>query len=214
MTPRQALPTPSALTKGGAKPELTDVPGRTVISLQGAGSPADPGFAASVGALYGVAYGLRFSRKAAGRPVFKVGPLEGEWRAAGGSLREGRPPAPDQWGWTLRIGVPEDVTEEEVAAVVEAVTTKRKGRLEGSPHARRIELTRVDGARFARVLHVGPYATEPASFEKIEGLLADEGLRREPWHIEVYLSDPGRTAPEKLKTVLLAKVRSGAALNR
>ena len=207
MTLEQSVPTPSALTKGRTKPELTDVPGRTVISLQGAGSPADPGFAASVGALYGVAYGLRFSRKAAGRPVFKVGPLEGEWRAAGDLLPGGHLPAPDQWRWILRIAVPEDVTEDEVAAVVEAVTTKRKGRLEGSPQARRIELTPVDGARFARVLHVGPYATEPASFEKIEALLAEKGLQREPWHIEVYLSDPGRTAPEKLKTVLLAKVR-------
>lgn len=207
MTPEQSVPTPSALTQGRTKPELTDVPDRTVLSLHGAGSPADPAFAASVGALYGVAYALRFSRKGAGRPVFKVGPLEGEWRAAGGPLREGHLPTPDQWRWTLRIGVPEDVTEDEVAAVVEAVTTKRKGKLEGSPRARGIELTRVDGARFARVLHVGPYAAEPASFEKIEGLLAEEGLQREPWHIEVYLSDPGRTAAEKLKTALLVKVR-------
>jgi hypothetical protein len=207
MTPEQAVPTPSALTKGRTKPELTDVPRRTVISLHGSGSPAEPGFAASVGALYGVAYALRFSRKAAGRPVFKVGPLEGEWHAGNGPLPEGRLPPPGRWRWALRIGVPEDMTEAEVAAAVEAVTTRRKGKLEGSDEARRIELARLDGARFARVLHVGPYATEPASFEKIAGLLAEEGLQREPWHIEVYISDPGRAAPEKLKTVLLAKVR-------
>jgi hypothetical protein len=207
MTPEPSVPTPSALTKGRAKPDLTDVPGRTVISLQGVGSPADPGFAASVGALYGVAYTLRFSRKAAGRPAFKVGPLEGEWHAGGGSPRGEHLPPPDQWRWTLRIGVPEDLTEGELAAAVETVASKRKAKPEERARVHRIEMARLDGARFARILHVGPYATEPASFEKIAGLLAEEGLRREPWHLEVYLSDPGRTAPEKLKTVLLARVR-------
>jgi hypothetical protein len=90
---------------------------------------------------------------------------------------------------------------------VEAATTKRKGKLEGSEEARRVRLARIAGGRFARILHTGPYATEPESFRKIGALLDGLGLEREPWHIEVYLSDPGRTAPEKLETMLLAKVR-------
>jgi hypothetical protein len=206
MTDKQLVPTPSVLLKAGRKPDLVDVPERAVLSLDGRGAPSDPAFAACVGALYGIGYTLRFARKDAGRPVFKVGPLEGEWRVDGAGPGAAELPPPSQWRWVLRIGVPSDVSREDVLAAVGAATTKHNGRLEGSTEARRIELTRVGAARCARILHVGPYATEPKSFDEIGALLATEGLAREPWHIEVYLSDPGRTPPEKLKTVLLVKV--------
>ena len=74
------------------------------------------------------------------------------------------------------------------------------------PPQRRIQLLGIESSRFARILHVGPYATEPESFAKIDAMLSGQGLDREPWHVEVYLSDPSRTAPEKLKTCLLTKV--------
>lgn len=102
--------------------------------------------------------------------------------------------------------VPHDVTKEELRVAVQTATTKRGGKLERSEQAQFIELLEIEGARFARVLHVGPYSTEPESFAKIDQLLSREGLAREPWHVEVYLSDPSRTAPQKLKTGLLTKV--------
>ena len=139
--------------------------------------------------------------------MFKVGPLEGEWRVDGHDPWSGRLPSPDEWRWCLRMSVPEDVTQGHVSAAVATATTKPGGKLEGSAEARRIELMKLESARYARILHVGSYASEPESFAKIGALLDEEGLKREPWHIEVYLSDPGRTAPEKLKTVLLVKVR-------
>jgi len=207
MTEKALVVTPDALTKGKRKPDLVDVPARAVLSIDGAGAPSDPLFAASIGALYGVAYTIRFTRKAEGRSVFKVGPLEGEWRVKGHNPSAGGLPPANEWRWCLRMGVPDDVTQGHVSAAVAAVTTKPGGKLEGSAEARRIELMKLEGARYARILHVGSYASEPESFAKIGALLDEEGLKREPWHIEVYLSDPGRTAPEKLKTVLLAKVR-------
>ena len=207
MSTKPLVATPSELTMGKRKPDLVDVPARTVLSLDGAGAPTDPVFAASIGALFGVAYTLRFTRKAERRPVFKVGPLEGEWRVKGHNPSAGGLPSANEWRWCLRMGVPDNVAKGDLAAAKTAVTKKPKGTLEGSPEAQRIELMQLEAARFARILHVGPYATEPESFAKIGALLEENGLKREPWHIEVYLSDPGRTAPEKLRTVLLVKVR-------
>ena len=206
MSDKPILPTPDALIKGKKQPDLVEVPARLVLALDGAGGPGEPAFSSAVAALYGISYTLRFARKKAGRPVFKVGILEGEWRAEGEDYPIHEVPSQDVWRWRLQMCVPPDVTEEELRVVIEAATTKRGGKLEGSEEARRIQLLGIEASRFARVLHVGPYATEPESFAKIDRLLSAQGLNREPWHVEVYLSDPNRTAPEKLKTCLLTKV--------
>ena len=206
MSDKPLLPTPEALLKGKGQPDVVEVPTRLVLASHGAGGPTTPAFSAAVGALYGISYTLRFARKAAGRPVFKVGVLEGEWRAEGEDLSIHETPSQDSWRWRMQMCVPADVTEEELGGAVEAATTKRGGKLEGSEEAQRIALVSIESARFARILHVGPYSTEPESFAKINQLLLEHGLGREPWHIEVYLSDPNRTAPDKLKTVLLVKV--------
>jgi len=206
MSERPLLPTPDALLKGREQPDVVEVPPRLVLALRGAGGPTTPIFSAAVGALYGISYTLRFARKKAGRAVFKVGVLEGEWRAEGGDLSIAETPSQDSWRWRMQMCVPDDVTEEELGGAVEAATTKRGGKLEGSEEAQRIELLRVGPGRFARILHVGPYSTEPESFAKIGQLLLEQGLSREPWHLEVYLSDPSRTAPAKIKTVLLVRV--------
>ena len=198
--------TPPELTKAKSKPDFVDVPSRAVLTIPGAGSPDSSEFAGSVGALYGISYALRFARKKADRPVFKVGVLEGEWWAEGADLPEHGVPSRDTWRWRLRMGVPPDVTSAELAEVVEAATEKRGGKLEGDPFARAIELVELPACHMARILHVGPYAAEPESFQIIGEFLVGEGVERAAGHVEVYLSDPRRTAPEKLKTSLLVEI--------
>lgn len=206
MSHKPFLPTPDALIKGKKQADLVEVPSRLVLALDGAGGPGEPAFLSAIAALYGISYTLRFARKKAGHTVFKVGVLEGEWRVEGEDLPIHQVPSQDVWRWRLQMCVPTDVTDEELRVAVEAATTKRGGKLEGSEEARRIQLLGIERSRFARVLHVGPYSTEPESFAKIDQLLSAQGLTREPWHLEVYLSDPNRTVPEKLKTGLLTKV--------
>lgn len=210
MTGKPTTPTPPELLKAGRTPDVVVVPERLAITLRGAGSPDAPAFADAVGALYGVAYTMRFARKKTGLPVFKVGTLEGDWWAEGDDLPTDRVPDREAWRWEVRIAMPDDATEEELAEAVEAATTKKRGKLEGSVLAREVTLVRLSPQRFGRILHVGPYAEEAASFELIEGLLETEGLGRENRHTEVYLSDPSRTAPEKLRTVLLVPVSDPA----
>jgi len=199
-------PTPVELTGGKSAPDVVEVPSRSFIAISGEGAPDSNDFAASIGALYGISYGLKFSRKKAGTDDFKVGALVGIWRAQVGTHPVGQPPPRDAWRWTLELDVPDDVTPESVQDIITAAVTKKGGKLADSPYARRVELVKEPARRFGRMLHVGPYSTEPASFETMGAMLKSQGLRREPWHVEVYLSDPGRVAPDKLKTVLLAPI--------
>jgi len=198
--------TPDALTKARNEPEIVEVPARTVIAVDGQGAPSAPSFSRAIQALYTVGYTLRFARKDEGLNPFKVGPLVGEWRAEQPHPATTGVPAPEDWLWSLQIGVPDDMIRDEVERAIGAATSKPKSKLSGNAEAGRIELRTIGQARFARILHVGPYATEPESFEKIEAFLAERSLEREPWHVEVYLSDPGRTTPEKLKTSLLVRI--------
>ena len=200
------LPVPAVLLGATTTPDVVEVPARSAVAIDGAGPPDDPGFQAAMGALYGVAYGLKFARKPGGRD-FRIGPLEGRWWAEGAP--EGILLAPrDTWRWRLRIAVPDDVVEADVAAVVRAAVAKKGGKLEGSEEARRVALERIPATRAGRILHVGPYATEPESFARMGEALAAAGLRRARPHVEIYLSDPRRSKPEALKTVLLGEVES------
>jgi hypothetical protein len=198
------LPMPEVLLKASSTADLVEVPARSVVSIDGAGGPEQEGFGRGIGALYGAAYGLKFSRKPSGRD-FKIGPLEGRWWAEGAGARFSVAPR-SSWRWRLRIGVPEDVQDAEVAEVIRAATSKKGGKLEGSADAARVRLERIPARSTGRILHVGPYADEPASFEKIRAALAAAGQSGGRAHLEVYLSDPRRTRPEKLKTVLLLEV--------
>ena len=204
--PRPESATPNELLKAKAKPDIVEVPARKVIARFGAGGPALEAFSRAVGALYGVAYTMKFARKETGGADHKVGVLEGEWSAEGADLSLHEVPDPDTWRWRIQLAVPDDTTTQELRAAIEAATTRRGGKLKGSDEATRVELVSKSARRFGRILHKGPFATEPGSFEKIGTLLKENGLTREPWHVEVYLSDPRRTAPEKQKTTLLAPI--------
>lgn len=200
------LPMPGALLAARPLADLVEVPARTVLSIDGAGGPELQPFQLATGALYGVAYTLKFTRKPSGGD-FKIGPLEARWWAEGvlAASAEGVPPR-DTWRWRLRIAVPDEVTEHELADVIQAATMKKGGKLEGSADARRVALERIPAATMGRVLHVGPYAEEPASFEKIRAALASAGRTGGRAHLEIYLSDPRRTKPERLKTGLLLEL--------
>ncbi|HVV16451.1 MAG TPA: hypothetical protein VHH90_04540 [Polyangia bacterium] len=186
------------------------LPKRQCLAIDGAGSPKDPAFAQAVGALYGTAYTLKFGRKNATKGAkatqdFKVGPLEGRWSADTPPGTTGVP-SPERWRWRLRIGVPADVTHQEVERIKRDVVAKKGGKLQGSVAVAQVFLESVPAQRAGRILHIGPYGNEPASFELIADVLEKAGLRAAPTHIEVYLNDPSRTGPDKLKTVLLREL--------
>jgi hypothetical protein len=185
--------------------DVVSVPHRRCLAIDGVGSPQDIRFQQSAEALYGVSYSLKFARKKSERGDFKVGPLEGHWSADPSWRTEGKPP-PEAWRWRLRIGVPEDVTRDELERVKREVVAKKGGKLQGSVVVPHVFLESIPTQRLGRVLHVGPYAEEGASLELISAALDSAGLTPAPTHIEVYKSDPRRTRPAALETVLLREL--------
>jgi hypothetical protein len=187
--------------------ELVDVPELTCLSIGGrietGHGPSDsPGFEAALQALNGLAYTLRFTlKKRAERPLdFPVLPLQGQWWLDGGDFDLGRP---DNWEYRLLIPVPDRIEPVDVAAAL-AVLAKKRG---DSPELERLGLVRFAEGLCVQVLHLGPYATEPATLAGLSAFLADHGLAdlvgpRGGRHHEIYLGDPRRAAPEKLRTIL------------
>lgn len=104
------------------------------------------------------------------------------------------------------MAVPRDVSAAELRQTIDDATHKKGGKLDGNREATRIALSVLPAARVGRVLHIGPYATEAESFARISDALKRAGLVGGNAHSEVYLNDPRRTTPTKLKTVLLLEL--------
>lgn len=187
--------------------ELVTVPELPFLSITGriepGGGPSDsPGFESALQALYGLAYTLRFAlKKRAENPLdAPVMPLEGLWGITGGNFEHTRP---ENWEYRLLMGVPEQVGQPDVDAAVADLRRKRGD----APELDRLELHRFAEGLCAQVLHVGPYATEPETLARLAPFLDEHALVdlvgvRGGLHHEIYLGDPRRAAPEKLRTIL------------
>ncbi len=165
------------------EPSLVRCQPAKVLAVVGEGAPESSAFAAAIRALYGVAYTIKFARKKAGGPPVAPGPLEGLWQNIEAPRAE--------WQWKLIMRVPADVTAAEVRAA------RAKKAIEVPV---RVEILREGQA--VEALHVGPYATEPLTIHAMRAFMAEHHLRAHGLHHEIYLGDPRRTAPERLKTIL------------
>jgi hypothetical protein len=170
------------------EPVLVNTSGALCLAIAGKGGPNDPAFEECIAALYGVAYTLKMASKFAGRD-YRVCHLEGLWKW--------KPPS-----YTLLIRVPEFITEEAVADAAAKLITKGKGERAG-----KVKLLPLEEGTAVQVLHVGPYADEPRSVAAMEAFAAGQGLSPAGLHHEIYLSDPRRVAPERLRTILRQPVR-------
>ena len=181
--------------KAKRKPEVVKLALAQYIALEGEGAPGCKAFQDAVGALYGVAYTLKFAMKPKGRD-FRVSALEGLWWA-GSSGVEFISTARDKWRWKLLIMVPDFVKRADLGRAKKVLVEKK-----GRGLFERVELEKLREGRCVQMLHVGPYSDEPASIRAMHELMAEEGLRPSGRHHEIYMSDPRRTAPAKLRTIL------------
>jgi hypothetical protein len=193
VTAPDAIPRSLAATRA---PVLVEVPPGKFLSVEGTGDPGGDAFRAAVGAVYGVAWTVKMACKPSGKD-FKVGALEGLWWGGGpgdsAALRRA-------WRWRLLLRVPDFVGGADVRRARAALAAK--GRTAGG-----VRLARFSEGRAVQVLHVGPYADEPATLARLEAFARGEGLAFTGPHHEIYLSDPHRTAPARLRTILRHAVR-------
>lgn len=184
------------LYRATADPALVEVPAITYLMIDGHGDPnTAPEYAEAVQALYSVAYTAKFALKKSGGPDVAVMPLQGLWWVPDMATFSATDKA--TWDWTAMIAQPDVVTPELVDAARSAAAAK-------CPAAAlaRLRLDTLVEGRAAQVLHVGPYATEGPTIERLHAFIADQGLQLRGKHHEIYLGDPRRTAPERLKTII------------
>ena len=183
--------------------ELVEVPPLRYLMLDGQGNPNNnPAYQAVVETLYALSYTLKFAcKKTLGRD-YSVMPLEGLWWTpdmAQFSLED-----KDAWHWTMMILQPEWITAEMVEAAREEVRRKKNP-------------ARLDEVRFevyeeglaAQIMYLGAYSDEAPTIAGLHAFIAEQGCELHGKHHEIYLGDPRKTAPEKLKTIIRQPVKKG-----
>lgn len=175
-------------------PAFVNVARGKYLACDGEGAPNGPSFAEAVGALYGVAYTIKMRKKREGSD-YGVAPLEALWWSA--DPGKPMPDAPADWRWKAVIRLPDFITLVDLELAVAEL--ERKGRGEA---ARRVLLEELEEGDCVQMLHVGPYSAEPATIEAMNGFVAAHGRTLRGRHHEIYLSDPRRVPPERLRTIL------------
>ena len=188
------------------KPVLVEVPAMTFIMVDGAGEPQGADYQAALSALYALSFTIKFSKKGPAKVPgyfeYAMPPLEGLWELGPQGLAGPR----GDWRWTSLIRQPAFVTPEVFAWAMQEAARKKP---EVPLHRARLE-TFHEGL-CVQIMHTGPYATEPESIEKIAQYMAENDLKEDMAggrrHHEIYLTNPQRTKPERLKTILRVPVK-------
>lgn len=181
---------------------VVDVPPMNFLMIDGAGDPnVSVEYQQAMEALFSLSYTLKFRVKKITGVDYAVMPLEGLWWTDDPSQLVDK----GLWKWTAMIMQPEFVTAELVAEALAEVREKK-----GLAALDRVRFETYHEGLSAQIMHIGPYDAEGPTIARLHSFIRESGY--EPWgkHHEIYLSDPRRTAPEKLKTVLRQPVRKQA----
>ena len=189
-------------------PTLVDVPPANYIAVQGVGNPNDEDseYKASIGLLYGIAFTIKMSKKGDrqidGYFDYVVPPLEGLWWSEKGEVNYAHK---EDFHFISMIRLPDFVTKADFDWAVSEATRKKKTDFS------KVEFLHYEEGRCVQCMHVGSYDMEPVTIGKMKVFAAQQGLslaiddiRR---HHEIYLSDPRKTATDKLKTVIRYPVK-------
>jgi hypothetical protein len=184
-------------------PALVKVGPAMYLSISGQGAPGSNSFSNAIGALYGVALTVKMTRKFAGKRDYVVSKLEGLWPDFGSGQTM---PDKNQWNWQMLIRTPKFVTQKEIAQAVSVLLKRGKG-----AEVQRVRLKPLEEGLCVQALHVGPYENEPVTMATMKSFAESKGLKLHGVHHEIYLSDPRRVDPAKLKTILRHPVERIAA---
>ena len=187
------------LYRATATPRMVDVPEMNFLMIDGHGDPTtSSSYQDAVQALYALSYALKFSIKRSSGFDYKIGSLEGLWWAPDlNAFTTGDKAA---WDWTMIIRQPDAVTDDLLAETIKQVQQKKD-----PPAATNVRLEKLTEGRAAQILHVGPYSTEGPTIARLHAYIQDQGFTFDGQvqkHHEIYLGDPRRAAPERLRTII------------
>lgn len=195
------------------RPELVRIPRMNFIAVRGSGDPNEEGgaYKASIGLLYGIAFTIKMSKKGShaieGYFDYVVPPLEGFWWQEGicgfDYTRK------EDFRWISVIRLPDFVTEADFDWAVAEAETKKKTDFS------KVEFLTLEEGLCVQCMHVGPFDEEPATVEKMDKYLLENGYENDfsdqRLHHEIYLSDARRVAPERWRTVIRHPVKERCA---
>lgn len=183
---------------------VVDVPEMQFLMVDGHGDPnTASSYTEAVESLYAVAYKIKFTSKGELERDYTVPPLEGLWWAEDmDTFTQSR--NKDAWDWTMMIMQPDWITDQIFRESVAAVRKKKD-----LPALPIIRLDRYHEGLSVQILHVGPYDAEgPVLSRMHERFIPGNRYRMSGKHHELYLSDPRKAAPDRLKTILRQPVES------
>jgi len=188
------------LTGKPGRIDLVEVPPMIYLAIEGQGAPEGTAYAVAVQALYALAYGARFAGKAQGFDE-KVGPLEGLWWADDmAAFAAGQREA---WRWRMMIRAPGWLDAPGLEGVRAAAVRKKAKEPDLVAALGRVALMPLEEGTCLQALHLGRYADEAPLIARMHhDEMPARGLVPTGFHHEIYLSDPRRVAPEKLRTIL------------
>jgi hypothetical protein len=167
----------------------------TFLAVEGVGSPASDAFHEAMGALYALAYTAKFTFKNAGIGDFAVPALEALYFDDPAHVPQ------DQWRWRLQLRIPDTVTAGSLAEIRKALKDKK-----GIDTSAVKRITWAEG-RALQMLHVGPYDEVGDIYQRLMAEASARGLTFAGAGHEIYLNDPRRVAPDKIKTLVRVPVR-------
>ena len=187
---------------GPSKKEFSvvDAPPMNFLMIDGHGDPNDnPDFQEGMDALYGMVYTIKFALKPQGIE-FVVPPSEALWWME--DISEFSLETKDRWQWTMMIMQPDEVTQEIVDAAQEELARKKD-----PPALSKLRYEQYHEGLSVQIMYLGAYADEGPTIARMHEFIRENGYGFNGKHHEIYLGDPRRTAPEKLKTVIRQPVK-------
>ncbi|MDR0930801.1 MAG: GyrI-like domain-containing protein [Clostridiales bacterium] len=191
-------------------PSVVEVPPMKFFMIDGVGNPnTSAAYQSAIATLYGLSYAIKMSKKGDCVPKgyfdYVVPPLESLWHSVSGGLIEDLADK-DNFAWTAMLRQP-DFVNESVFEWAKEIIHKKKSELDLS----KVCFETLDEGLCLQILHIGSYDNEPEATAKMDEFLANSEYQADfsqnRRHHEIYLSDPRKTAPEKLKTVIRIPIK-------
>lgn len=191
------------------KPEIIEIPTMNFIAVRGKGDPneLDGEYKKALELLYGIAYTIKMSYKGSykinGYFEYVVPPLEGFWWQDG--IRGVDYSNKDSFNWISLIRLPDFITKADFEWAINEATKKKKNNFSN------VEFFTYDEGICVQCMHIGPYDDEPITVNNMDEYSKKNGyeldINEKRYHHEIYLTDPRKSNPEKMKTVIRHPVR-------
>lgn len=179
---------------------VVDVPPLNFLMIDGTGNPnTSQDYRDALEALYGLSYTLKFGVKLGKygqkKYDYPVMSLEGLWWMD--DMLEFSVARKDDWKWTMMMMQPDIITPDQVELARADLITKKN-----PVAASKIRFKPYHEGLCAQIMYFGPYADEGPTIQRLHDFISESGHQLRGKHHEIYIGDPRRTAPEKLKTVI------------